>query len=120
MNNSINLYFHLEIKDIDQVISLVKQSLNKIEQLEDAGIPIGYLQLRAKELLDSHADKEIWLKIDSNKGTYIGSDAAFEWDKAFITTVTNVEKRMLYDEADYTRNATLVELTTPSTEYFST
>jgi hypothetical protein len=113
MKSTIGLYFQLEIKEDNQAFSLIRQSLKKIEQLEDAGIPIKYLELRAKELPDSGADKEIWLKIDSDKGTYIGSDAAIEWERAFTDTVKNVEERMLYEEADYTVHAALVELSLP-------
>jgi len=113
MKSTIGLYFQLEIKEDNQAFSLIRQSLKKIEQLEDAGIPVKYLELRAKELPDSGADKEIWLKIDSDKGTYIGSDAAIEWERAFTDTVKNVEERMLYEEADYTVHAALVELSLP-------
>lgn len=117
MKNLINLYFHLEIKDNDQAFSLVKQSLAQIEQLEEAGILVEYLQLRATELPDCRADKEIWLKMDSIKGTYIVSDASVEWDQAFINAMKSVKKRMLHEETDYTMQAAIPELTLPLADY---
>jgi hypothetical protein len=117
MKNSIGLYFQLEIKEGKQALSLVRQSLKKIEQLEDAGISVEYLELRAKEFPHYGSDKEIWLKIDSNKGTYIASETSDNWDDAFKNPLRTVEERMLYEEADYTRHAALVEITIPLGEY---
>lgn len=110
MKNTIGLYFQLALKEGKQAFTMIRESLKKIEQLEDAGIAVKYLELRAKELPDSDPDKEIWLKIDSDKMTYIGSDCAFEWEQAFVETFEKVENRMLDEEADYTRNAALAEL----------
>ena len=110
MKNTIGLYFQLETNEGKQAFTMIRESLKKIEQLEDAGISVKYLELRAKELPGSDPDKKIWLKIDSDKMTYIGSDCAFEWEQAFIETFKDVEERILYEEADYTRNAALVEL----------
>lgn len=113
MKSLSGLYFQVEIKDNDQIFSLIKQSLKHIEQLESVGIQINYLQLRANELTDPRADKEIWIKIDSDKGTYIGSDASLEWSQAFTNTMKAVKEKMLYEEADYTRHTGLMELTMP-------
>lgn len=117
MKNSIGLYFQLEIKEGNQALSLVRQSLKKIERLEDAGISVKYLELRAKEFPHHSPDKEIWLKIDSDKGTYIASETSDNWEEAFKNSFKMVEERMLYEEADYTRYATLVEITMPLGEY---
>lgn len=113
MTSLSGLYFHVEIKDNDQIFSLVKQSLEHIEQLESAGIQVMYLQLRAKELPDPRADKEVWIKIDSDKGTYIASDTSLEWNQAFTNTLKAVEEKMLYEEVDYTSHGGLMELTLP-------
>lgn len=113
MKSLSGLYFHVEIKDNDQIFSLVKQSLEHIEQLESAGIQVMYLQLRAKELADPRADKEVWIKIDSDKGTYIASDTSLEWNQAFNNTLKAVEEKMLYEEADYISQDGLMELTLP-------
>lgn len=117
MKNSIGLYFQLEIKESKQALSLVRQSLKKIEQLEGAGISVKYLELRAKEFPYRSFRKEVCLKIDSDKGTYIASDISFHWDEAFLHTLKEVEERMLYEEADYSRQAALVETTMPLGEY---
>lgn len=113
MKNSIGLYFQLEMKEEGLALSLVRQSLKKIEELEDSGIPVKYLELRARELPGSRDGKEIWLKIDSDQRTYINSDHAFEWEQAYSDTFSSVEKEMLCEEADYTRHAALVELDLP-------
>jgi len=110
MKNSIGLYFNLEIKENQTAFSLIKQSLRQIEQLEDAGIQVEYLQLRAEELPDSYADKQIWLKIDSSRGTYMASHNSLEWSQAFNNTLKAVEEKMLYEEANYTRHAALIEI----------
>lgn len=117
MKNSINLYFNLEIKENELAFSMIKHSLMQLKQLEDAGIQIEYLQLRAKELSGLSADKEIWLKIDSDRGTYMASNISLEWNQAFINTLQTVKEKMLYEEADYTKFAALVEVTSPSSEY---
>lgn len=117
MKNSIGLYFQLEIQEDNRAISLVRQSLRKIEQLEKAGISVKYLELRAKELPVLSSDKEVWLKIDSDKGTYIASETSDNWEEAFKNPLKMVEERMLYEEADYTKHAALVEVTIPLGEY---
>lgn len=111
MKNSIGLYFNLEIKESQLAFSLIKQSLRQIEQLEDAGIQVEYLQLRANELSDPYADKQIWLKIDSSRGTYMAAHTSLEWNHAFINTLKTVEKKMLHEELGYGRPAALVEKT---------
>jgi len=63
-------------------VSLVRQSLKHIEHLEAAGILVNYLQLRANELPGPYPNKEIWVKIDSDKGTYIPSNISIEWSQA--------------------------------------
>ncbi|HVX01502.1 MAG TPA: hypothetical protein VHA52_13855, partial [Candidatus Babeliaceae bacterium] len=78
MKDSIGLYFQIEIGDSDQALFLIKESLKEIEELEQVGIPVAYLQLRAKELPSRLANKEIWLKIDSARGTYMASHVSFE------------------------------------------
>lgn len=120
MKNSLGLYFQLEVQERNQAFSLVRQSLKKIEQMEDAGIQVEYLQLRARELSGLRADKEIWLKIDSDKGTYIASGKSMEWNQALSNTVKNVEERILCNEADYTRHAALVEMSLPAAVYSPT
>jgi hypothetical protein len=110
MKSLSGLYFHLEIKDNDQVLSLVRQSLEHIEQLETAGIHIKYMQLRANELPSLCSNKEIWIKIDSDKGTYIASNASVEWTQAFTNTLKAVEEKVLYKEADYVKPGGLFEI----------
>lgn len=113
MKNKIGLYFQLEIADGAETLLLVRQALKRIERLEDSGIDIKYVEVRARELAGLSRDKEIWVKIDSDKMTYIDAVSSFEWKSAFTKTFDAVQDRMLYEEADYTRDAGLVELSLP-------
>jgi hypothetical protein len=111
MKNSIGLYFNLEICDRLQALSLVSQSLKEIERLENAGVSIGYWQLRANELANSL--KEIWIKIDSNQGTYIESISSNKWTAAFNKVIGVVEGRIFHEEADRIKQVALLEMTLP-------
>jgi hypothetical protein len=117
MKSLTGLYFNLEIKDNNEALSMVRQSLRQIERLQGAGVHVKYLQLRANELSDSQKNKEIWLKIDSDQGTYIASDVSLGWEQAFHKTLKAVEKKILYEETDYTRPIVPEDLASPLAGY---
>lgn len=117
MKNGMGLYFQFEIEDCMQSLSLIQRTLQKIKQLEESGVTIKYLELRAQLSAISPGRKEIWMKIDSKKRTYTTSDRAFNWENAYASSVKSLEDQILFEEADYTHDAAIIELNLPQMEY---
>jgi hypothetical protein len=83
MKNKIGLYFQLETEDPRDSYSAVKQTLSRLEQLEEEGLNVQYFELRLKKLKGLQKAKGVFMKLDGEGGTFIENEASSQWSQAF-------------------------------------
>lgn len=83
MKNKIGLYFQLETDNPQDSYSAVKQTLNRLEQLEEEGLNVQYFELRLKKLKGLQKAEGVFMKLDGEGGTFIENESSPRWALAF-------------------------------------
>lgn len=94
MKNKMGIYFQLEMNDPKDTFSLMKLAVNRLEQLQDEGIKIEYLELRLHKSPFHQTKKQAYIKLDGNGSTFIDSGTSSRWDDAFITTFDRIHDQL--------------------------
>lgn len=90
MDKKITLTFRLDIDNPDSYFSLLRLVLKRVEQLEEQGIPVEFMELRMFPSPGSSRIKEAHIKIDSPDCTVNESSRSFRWDDAFLSVFEKV------------------------------
>ncbi len=90
MKKKIGLYFQLEAKDNKESLSIVKQALNRLNQLEDEGVDVQYFELRVNKFNGLSDTNVVSMKLDGNGRTFIESESGYRWDDAFINAFDRI------------------------------
>ena len=107
MENIIALNFHLDIENSSLSLSLMREALDRLEELEEAGIPVEFFELRAGNPKPGQSRKKIYIKIDSSTRTFTDTESAPEWLEAFDKVFDRVFDRFLCcreEEKIFSRN----------------
>lgn len=95
MQSKIGLYFQLEANDQITSLSLVKQAINGLEQLEKKNMDVEYFELRIRELDEIEGDKQAYIKLDGEGNTFIDSGKSVTWDGAFKNAFEKVAEKLV-------------------------
>lgn len=95
MRPKIGLYFQLEVDNPKTSLSLVKQAIHQLEQLEKRNLEVEYFELRMRELNEIHRGKQAYIKLDGEGNTFIDSGKSITWDGAFMNAFEKVEGKFV-------------------------
>lgn len=80
MKKKIGMYFQLEADNNKDSLSVVKQVLSRLGQLEDEGVDVQYFELRVKKMQGQQ--NLVSMKLDGNGDTFIESETAYHRNEA--------------------------------------
>jgi hypothetical protein len=94
MKKKIGMYFQLETDDKKESLSMVKQALNRLDQLEDEGVDVQYFELRVKKPNKLQNPNFVSMKLDGNGSTFIENESAFHWEEAFMNGFDKIHNQL--------------------------
>lgn len=94
MKRKMGMYFQLEADDNKESLSIVKQALNRLGQLEDEGVEVQYFELRVKKSKELQGANLVSMKLDGNGSTFIENESAYRWDEAFVNAFDKIHDQL--------------------------
>lgn len=94
MKNKMGLYFQLETGNPKDSLSVVKQALKRLDQLDGEGMDVQYFELRIKKPEELKGSNELFMKLDGEGRTFIENETSKSWNEAFLRAFDKIHHEL--------------------------